>query len=246
MTQELTAADGRFSLCLNDIDGFESMIARMPAPEECQDAGLSADVPLLVMRRRGGHEQLYRADLVTLTIDQEPPPAAWDVRDAARYVLGCILEDLSNVLSDVAMLHAAMSGPPRGMVKLADEFRQRRAREISAVLPEQPADLLRLLTQIGLVPPRQGTTGQRSRTPARRPRELPGSWRCGAAVAVWGWTCQVACLPDRQMPSLLAGGTGRPSFFAFCCSAVTTLPLIVPRNARSMPPPVVSACSLSS
>jgi hypothetical protein len=127
MTRGLTAADDRLPLCLNDIDGFESIIARMPTPEECQNAGLSAETPVLVMRRRGGHDQLYSADQVTLTIDPGPRPAVWDLHDAARYVLGCISEDLGNVLSEVARLDAAMSGPARHLVKIADEFRQRHA-----------------------------------------------------------------------------------------------------------------------
>lgn len=129
MTEEPTAADGRFPLCLDEIDGFESVIARMPTAEECQREGFPADAPVLVMQRRGGHEQLYRADQVRLTIDPGPPPAASDVHDAARYVLDCIAEDLGNVLFDVATLDAALSRPGRSLVKFADELRQWRAVE---------------------------------------------------------------------------------------------------------------------
>jgi hypothetical protein len=131
MTQELSAADDRFPLCLNDIDGFENIIARMPAPAECRDNGLGADAPVLVMRRSGGQEQLYRADQVTLTIDPGPPAAEADLCGAARYALDCILENLGNVLSDIARLDAAMSGPARNLIKIADELRSRRTGEPS-------------------------------------------------------------------------------------------------------------------
>ncbi len=131
MIEELPAAESKLSLCLSEIDGFESIIARMPTSEECRDSGLCADAPVLVMRRRGGHEQLYRADQVTLTIDSGPPSAAWDLHDAARYVLECICEDLENIICDAARLDASMSGPPRNLIKIADEFRQRRAGRIS-------------------------------------------------------------------------------------------------------------------
>lgn len=113
--------DQVMSLCLSDIEGFESVTARMPTPEERRELRIAANVPVLVMQRHG-RKQFYPADLVTLTIDSTPPPAAWDVHDAVRYVLGCIVEDLQSVLSDVERLNDAMTGPQRNLVKLAAEF----------------------------------------------------------------------------------------------------------------------------
>jgi class 3 adenylate cyclase len=112
-------------ICLSDIEGFESMIARMPTQKERGQLRIAANVPVLVMQRHGGHKQLFRADGVTLTIDSTPPPAAWDVHDAVRYVLDCILEDLASVLSDMEWLNAAMTGPQRNLVKIAAEFQER-------------------------------------------------------------------------------------------------------------------------
>jgi hypothetical protein len=127
MIKQLTAAEGRFPLCLNDIDGFESVIARMPTPEESRDNGLGADAPVLVMRRRGGKEQIYAAGMVRLTIDTGPAPAPSAARDAARYVLGQILEDLDNVRAMIAQLCRGVELPSREIIRLADEYRQQRA-----------------------------------------------------------------------------------------------------------------------
>lgn len=131
MAEELTAAEGRFPLCLNDIDGFESVIARMPTPEECQDNGLPADAPVLVMRRHGGKEQIYAAGMVRLTIDTSPAPTASAARDAARYVAEQILEDLDNVRAMIADLCRATESPSREIIRLADEYRQQRAAQIT-------------------------------------------------------------------------------------------------------------------
>jgi hypothetical protein len=124
MIKELTAAEDRFPLCLNDIDGFESLIARMPTPEECRDNGLPADAPVLVMRRGGG-EQVYPADMVRLT---SPAPSA--ARDAACYVAGQIIEDLDNVRAKIAVLCHAVESPSNEIIRLADEYRQQRAAQI--------------------------------------------------------------------------------------------------------------------
>lgn len=126
MIEELIATDDRFPLCLNDIDGFESLIARMPTPEECQDNRLPAHAPVLVMRRRGGKEQIYAAGMVRLTIDTSPAPAPSAARDAARYVAEQILEDLDNVRAMVADLCRAAESPSREIIRLADEYREHR------------------------------------------------------------------------------------------------------------------------
>jgi hypothetical protein len=131
MSEELTAAEGRLPLCLSDIDGFESMIARMPTSEECRDNGLSADAPVLIMRRRGGNKLIYAASTVRLTIDTSPAPAPSAVRDAARYVVEQILEDLDNVRVMIADLCHAAESPSREIVRLADEYRQQRAAQIT-------------------------------------------------------------------------------------------------------------------
>lgn len=116
----------RLPLCLSDINGFESMIARMPTPEERQRDGIAADAPVLVMRR-GGKEQIYPAALVVLTIDTSPPAAPSPVRDAACYVIGEILEDLDNVRAKITDLYHAAQSPPSEIVRLADECRQQAA-----------------------------------------------------------------------------------------------------------------------
>lgn len=123
------------TLCLTDIDGFESLNVRMPTPDERRELGIGAAVPVLVIRRRGGKKQLTPADLVTVTIDSGPPPAEREVRDAARYVLGCIVEDLGNVLSDMTQLNAALSGPPSKLAKIAAELQQRRDDEFFCAEP---------------------------------------------------------------------------------------------------------------
>lgn len=126
MTEELTAAQDRFSLCLNHINGFESMIARMPTSDECQDNGLPTDAPVLIMRRHGGKEQIYAANMVRLTIDTSPAPAPSAARNAARYVVEQILEDLDNVRAMIADLCHAAESPSGEIVRLADEYRQQR------------------------------------------------------------------------------------------------------------------------
>jgi hypothetical protein len=126
MTEELAAAGDRFPLCLNHINGFESMIARMPTPEECQDNGLPTDAPVLVMRRRGGQEQIYAAGMVRLTIDTNPAVAPSAARDAAHYVVEQVLEDLDDVRAMIADLCHATESPPREIIRLADEYRRQR------------------------------------------------------------------------------------------------------------------------
>jgi hypothetical protein len=117
------------ALCLSDIDGFESIIARMPTPEECRDQEFSPDLPVLVMRLRGGRNQVYRADLVALTISSDPPPTPDTVHDAARYILRSICEDLDNALADLSRLDEAVSASPRKVVTMAAEVRRRREDE---------------------------------------------------------------------------------------------------------------------
>jgi hypothetical protein len=122
MTQEAIRGD----ICLSEIDGLESVIARMPTVDECRYYGLSADAPVLIMRRRG-REQLYAADMVRLTVDAGPPPAPDAAREAARYVVGHILEDLDHVRAKLADLADATEAPPQEIIRLADEYRRERA-----------------------------------------------------------------------------------------------------------------------
>lgn len=122
------------TMCLSDIEGFESLYARMPTPEERRELNIRPAVPVLVVRRHG-EEQLYRADQTTLTIDPGPPPTTNEVHDATSYLLGCILEEIENILSDVAFFNAAMSRSPRNLVKIAAEFRQRREDEFFCAEP---------------------------------------------------------------------------------------------------------------
>ena len=84
----------------------------MPTAGECQTHGFRADVPVLVVRRRG-REQRYPADMVTMTAEPAPPLAVDAVREAAEYVLAVILEDLDNVRARIAELwdRAAEASP---------------------------------------------------------------------------------------------------------------------------------------
>lgn len=131
MTQDATGitTDGRMAVCLSEIDGFEYVTARMPTPDECRDYKLCGDAPVLVMRRRG-REQLYAADMVKLTVDSGLPPDPDAVRDAARYVFKCVLEDLDNVRATIADLASAREA--QKIIRLADECRQERTAELIA------------------------------------------------------------------------------------------------------------------
>jgi hypothetical protein len=52
----------------------------MPTTGEYESHGFRAGVPVLVVRRRG-RDQLYPADMVTLTAESAPPPAVDAVQD---------------------------------------------------------------------------------------------------------------------------------------------------------------------
>jgi hypothetical protein len=75
----------------------------MPTAGECETHGFRANVPVLVARRRG-RDQLYPADMVTLTAEPTPPPTMDAVREAAEYVLAVIPDDLDNVRARIAEL----------------------------------------------------------------------------------------------------------------------------------------------
>jgi hypothetical protein len=89
----------------------------MPTAGGYEIRGFCADVPLLVVRRRGW-EQLYPADMVTLTAESAPPPAVDAVREAAEYVLAVILEDLDNVRARIAELWTARRRHHRAVTAL--------------------------------------------------------------------------------------------------------------------------------
>lgn len=122
--------DERFPLCLSEIDGFESLIVRMPTAPECELHRLCVDVPVLIIQCKGGKRLFYRADMFRLTVDTAPPPTASEVDEAIRYIADHILEDLGNVFADLARLSAAADKQPKAIVKLADELRQWRADEL--------------------------------------------------------------------------------------------------------------------
>ena len=88
------------------------MTAQMPTAGERETHGFRADVPVLVVRRRG-REQRYPADMVTMTAEPAPPLAVDAVREAAEYVLAVLLEDLDNVRARIAELWTAAEAPPR-------------------------------------------------------------------------------------------------------------------------------------
>ena len=93
------------------------MTAQMPTAGERETHGFRADVSVLVVRRRG-RDQLYPADMVTMTAEPAPPPAVDAVREAAEYVLAVILEDLDNVRARIAELWTARRRHHRAVTTL--------------------------------------------------------------------------------------------------------------------------------
>lgn len=128
MSHEIIEAgtDRRGTICLSDLIDLESITARMPTLEECRHHGFAANVPLIVIRCRGG-EKLAPADKTMLTIDQAPPPAPEAVHRDARYVIHHILEDLGNVHGLLADFSNQIMDSPRKIAELAGELRQQRA-----------------------------------------------------------------------------------------------------------------------
>ena len=126
--------DGRTALCLSDIDGLDSVIARMPTLDECRDYQLPGDVPVLIFRRRDGSESIGRADQIRLTVAPQTQPNTNEATVAAMSVLGRILEDLDNVRGDMLALRGAADSP-RKVVQLAAELRQSREDEFRCAGP---------------------------------------------------------------------------------------------------------------
>lgn len=118
-------------LCLSDIEDFESLTARMPTADECTAIpGLSAEVPVLVMRR-AGRDQLYPAELITVTLDTTPAPDPDGMRETVRAVLHHVAEDISNSAEDLTWLARSLkgSGARRDPGDVLAELRKRRADE---------------------------------------------------------------------------------------------------------------------
>lgn len=116
----------RMPLCLSDIDDFEALTARMPTEVERREQGITDEgVPVLVMRR-AGREQVYRADLITVTVDTSPVPDPGEVIDATRRMLEYAVEALGNVQYDLGELAEIITTSPGRAPKLAAEWQRRR------------------------------------------------------------------------------------------------------------------------
>lgn len=140
MTQTAAEMNGgdRMPLCLSIIDGLHSVIARMPTQQERQYHKLPSDVPVVVLRFRGGREQVVSAGLVMLTIDSGPAPSESATATAAKYVASHILENLGNLSADLTALGDAM-GSPGKIVRLAAEIAEEREREFTTCHGPSPS-----------------------------------------------------------------------------------------------------------
>jgi hypothetical protein len=112
------------TVCLTDLDHFESLTARMPTEDECA-RGYPAGVPVIVVRKgaRAG-EMAYRSDLTEFTIDTTPAPDPEGTREAIRSVLHHVMEDMGNNLDTLFRLASATGRTNRDVLRVAAEREQ--------------------------------------------------------------------------------------------------------------------------
>jgi hypothetical protein len=106
------------------IDHAASVMVRMPTPEECA-AGYPPGAPVLVVSD-GVRDKVFPCSVTVMFDDPHGQPEPDAVRDAARYVLGVICEELSLVRARAADLADAFRRSPCSVVHLADEVREER------------------------------------------------------------------------------------------------------------------------